>query len=75
MKLSEMKKDTSGTVKSLGTDEWFVKRIASIGLSEGASFRIVKNDKRMPVLIYARETLLALNRKDCEKIEAMEVMG
>lgn len=73
MKLSEMKADRTGTVKSLGRDERFLKRITSVGLTEGARFKVVKNDRKMPVLVYARETLLALNRRDCDMIEVAEV--
>ena len=73
MKLSEMKADRKGTVSSLGGDGRFLKRITSAGLTEGARFLVVKNDRKMPVLIYARETLLALNRKDCDRIEVEEV--
>lgn len=73
MKLSEMKADRTGTVKSLGRDEKFLKRITSVGLTEGARFQVVKNDRKMPVLVYARETLLALNRRDCDMIEVAEV--
>ncbi|MBE5872439.1 MAG: ferrous iron transport protein A [Lachnospiraceae bacterium] len=69
MKLSEMRASTQGKIKNLGKDDRFLKRITSVGLTEGAEFQVIKNDKRMPVLVYARETLLALNRKDCEKIE------
>ncbi|MBR0420940.1 MAG: ferrous iron transport protein A [Erysipelotrichaceae bacterium] len=69
MKLSELKADTNARVVSLGSDERFIKRITSIGMNEGVSFEVVKNDRKMPVLIYVRETLLAMNRKDCEKIE------
>ena len=69
MKLSEMRASAQGTVKNLGTDERFLNRITSIGLTEGAPFLVVKNDKKMPVLVYVRETLLALNRKDCEMID------
>ena len=70
MKLSEFKAETSGIVKSLGDDGKFVSRITSIGMSEGAEFEVVRNDRKMPVLVYVRETLLALNRNDCERIEA-----
>lgn len=69
MKLSELKADTFARIRSLGTDKRFVSRITSIGMTEGAQFQVVKNDKKMPVLIYVRETLLALNKNDCEKIE------
>jgi len=73
MKLSEMRADTCGEVKSIKGDERFLSRITSIGLNEGASFQVVKNDRKMPVLIFARETLLALNRRDSENIEVTEV--
>ncbi|MBR4469983.1 MAG: ferrous iron transport protein A [Erysipelotrichaceae bacterium] len=70
MKLSEMKTDTSARIVSLGNDRRFIRRITSIGMSEGVDFEVIRNDRKMPVLIYVRETLLALNRSDCEKIEA-----
>ena len=73
MKLSEMRADTCGEVKSIRGDERFLSRITSIGLNEGAGFQVVKNDRKMPVLIFARETLLALNRRDSENIEVTEV--
>lgn len=69
MKLTDLSADTHGIVKKLNGDDHFLKRITSIGLTEKASFEVVKNDKKMPVLVYVRETLLALNRRDCEKIE------
>ncbi len=69
MKLSELKANTSGRIVSLGSDRKFVAKITSIGMTEGAPFDVVRNDKNLPVLIFVRETLLALNKSDCEKIE------
>ena len=73
MKLSELKADTSGRIKTLYDDAHFLNRITSIGLTEGTVVQVVRNDRKMPVLVYARETLLALNRIDCEKIEVTGV--
>lgn len=73
MKLSEMHAGQKGMVSTLNGDERFLSRITSIGLNEGVGFRIIKNDRKMPVLIFVRDTLLALNRRDSEKIEAKEV--
>ncbi len=69
MKLSEVKVDQMATIQALGNDTHFLSRVTSIGMTEGTRVQVVRNDKKMPLLIYVRETLLALNRKDCEKIE------
>ena len=69
MKLSEVKVDQIATIRALGSDTHFLSRVTSIGMTEGTRVQVVRNDRRMPLLIYVRETLLALNRKDCEKIE------
>ena len=75
MKLSELKTERKGRVVSLGDDIRLLSRITSIGLTEGAVFQVIRNDRRMPVLVYVRETLLALNRADCEKIEVEEAVS
>ncbi len=69
MKLSETKKDTHGTVKRIEGDAHFASRVTAIGMTEGVPFQTVRNNKRMPVLVYLRETLIALNRADAERIE------
>ena len=46
-----------------------ISRLTSIGITENVPFQTVRNNKRMPVLIYLRETLIALNRDDAKKIE------
>ena len=74
MKLSEVKADQTARVCMLGKDLHFLSRVTSVGLIEGTDVQVVRNDRKMPVLVYVRETLLALNRKDCEKIE-VEVIG
>ncbi len=58
-----------GRIKTVGGDEHFMNRITSIGITEGTSFQTIRNDKKMPVLIYLRETLISLNRADAERIE------
>ena len=69
MKLTETKADTQGQITAVCGDDHFMKRITSIGITEGTHFQTVKNDRKMPVLIYLRETLIALNRADAERIE------
>jgi len=71
-KLTEMSKGTEGIVLSITGDSRFVSRITSIGLTPGCRVSMVKNDRNRPILIYSRDTMIALNRKDCENIK-MEV--
>lgn len=69
MKLTQTTADMQGRIKSVSGDDHFMNRITSIGLTEGTPFQTVRNDKKMPLLIYLRETLIALNRADAERIE------
>jgi len=61
MKLSEAKVDQMATIRALGSDTHFLSRVTSVGMTEGTRVQVVRNDKKMPLLIYVRETLLALN--------------
>ena len=69
MNLTDTKPDQHGLIQKIGGDTHFVNRITSIGVTEGTTFQTVRNDRKMPVLIYLRETLIAVNRGDAEKIE------
>ncbi len=71
-KLLEMPKGAEGTVLSVNGDSRFVSRVTSIGLTPGCRVSMIKNEKNRPILIYSRDTMIALNRKDCSNIE-MEV--
>lgn len=73
MKLSELKKNAEAVVARLEGDARFVSRITSIGLTPGCHISVLKNDKNRPVLLYARDTMIALNRKECEGIDVEEV--
>jgi ferrous iron transport protein A len=71
-KLTEMQKGAEGTIVSVSGDARFVSRITSIGLTPGCKVSMIKNEKNRPILVYSRDTMIALNRKDCSNIE-MEV--
>ena len=71
-KLSELAKDQSGVIASINGDARFVSRITSIGLTPGCKISIIKNEKRRPILVYSRDTMIALNRKECDGIEVKE---
>ncbi len=68
-KLSQLTKNETGVIASINGDARFVSRITSIGLTPGCSISIIKNEKRRPVLVYSRDTMIALNRRECDGIE------
>ena len=69
MKLTETKPDQYGVIRAIGGDAHFLNRVTSIGITEGTPFQTVRCDKKMPVLVYLRSTLIAVNRADAERIE------
>lgn len=56
-------------VKGLSGDSRFLSRITSVGLTVGGVLRVVRNAKRMPVLVYARDTMLAIDKKEAANIQ------
>ena len=73
MKLSELKENAEAVVSGLNGDTRFISRITSIGLTPGCRIRIIKNDKNRPVLLFSRDTMIAVNRKESAGIEVSEV--
>ena len=69
MKLTDLKKDASGVIACIKGDNRFVSRITSIGLTPGCKVTVIKNEKRRPLLVYSRDTMIALNRNECDDIE------
>lgn len=73
MKLAELKENTQAVISGLTGDSRFIGRITSIGLTPGCHISVIKNDKNRPVLLYSRDTMIAVNRSECEGIEVTEV--
>lgn len=67
-KLLDLKPEQEGTVASITGDSRFVSRITSIGITPGCTVSIIKNEKHRPLLVYSRDTMIALNRAECENI-------
>jgi len=66
--LSEMGENSSGCIVKIEGDSHFISRVISIGLTPGSSFTLLKNDGRSPVLVFCRDTVIAVNRKECSQI-------
>ena len=68
-KLSELKKDEKGIIIAVNGAQRFISRITSIGLTPGCPVTVIKNEKNRPLLVYSRDTMIALNRTECALIE------
>ena len=68
--LGEMGENSSGNIAKIEGDSRFISRIISIGLTPGSSFTLLKNDGRSPVLVFCRDTVIAVNRRECSQILA-----
>ena len=73
MSLNEVRENTDAIINELKGDARFISRITSIGLTPGCRVSIIKNDKNRPVLLYSRDTMIAVNRKECAGILISEV--
>ena len=69
MTLSYTQPDHDYIVVSVKGDRRFLSRIASVGLTPGCKITVLQNLKRRPVLVYTRNTQLALDRDDCAAIQ------
>ena len=67
--LSEAKPGTSYVIREIKDEARLVNRLSSMGLLCGSQIEICQNHKKQPVLIFARDTLLAIGRKESEKIQ------
>jgi ferrous iron transport protein A len=66
--LTRLKQDEFGDIESITGDSRFISRITSIGLSVGSRVRVMRNGFGMPMLLYAHDTLIAVSKKEAEKI-------
>lgn len=74
-KLSEMKQGETAIISSVNGDARYVGRITSIGLTPGCRVSIIKNEKNRPLIVFARDTMIALNEKESSNIEVEEARG
>ena len=73
MSLSDLKENAKARIANIEGDTRFVSRITSIGLTPGCQIEVIKNDKNRPILLYSRDTMIAVNRKECMGIEVTEL--
>lgn len=70
--LTVLKQDQTADIETIKGDSRFISRITSIGLSVGSTVRVMRNGFGLPMLLYAHDTLIAVSKKEAEKIYVHE---
>jgi ferrous iron transport protein A len=73
-RLSEIQAGKTVMVKEIMADERLISRTSSMGIIVGSRVEILQNEKKQPLLLYCRDTMVAVNRKECEKIIVEEAL-
>lgn len=56
------------TVCEIKDEARLVNRLSSMGLLCGSTLEVCQNNKKQPVLLFARDTLIAIGREESKKI-------
>jgi ferrous iron transport protein A len=71
-KLSEIKAGQTVVVKEITADDRLISRTSSMGIIIGSRIEVLKNERKQPLLLFCRDTMVAVNRRECEKIKVEE---
>lgn len=67
-KITDLKNGQKVRITAVDGDRRYLSRITSIGLTPGCNIEVLQNVKNRPLLIYGRDTMIALNRGESERI-------
>ena len=67
-KLHEMQSGQKGSIAGANGDTRFISRITSVGLTIGCKVEMLRNEKKYPLLLYSRDSVIALNRDESSNI-------
>lgn len=56
------------TIRAIKDETRLVNRLSSMGLVCGSALEVCQNLKKQPVLVFARDTLMAIGREESNKI-------
>lgn len=56
------------TIRAIKDETRLVNRLSSMGLVCGSTLEVCQNLKKQPVLVFARDTLVAIGREESKKI-------
>ncbi len=67
--LEQLSKGKKATICMISGSAHFKSRAVSVGLIPGNTVEVMLNQKKRPLLLYCRNTVLALDRDDCKQIQ------
>lgn len=73
MTLSEAAPGRRYMVAGIRDEARLVNRLSSMGMICGSELTVMQNYRKQPVLIYTRDTLVAIGRGESEKITLNEI--
>jgi ferrous iron transport protein A len=68
-RLSDIQAGKTVMVKEIMADERLLGRTSSMGIIVGSRIEILRNEKKQPLLLFCRDTMVAVNRREGEKIK------
>lgn len=66
--LSDAKPGMRYSVLHIPDEARLTNRLSSMGVMTGSQIEICQNNRKQPVLLFARDTLIAIGRDECKKI-------
>lgn len=71
--INKIKDGKKCRIISLKGNKRFLSRIIAMGLTPGCELEILKNKNKQPLLLYARDTIIAIANKESEHIIIEEI--
>ena len=68
-RLNEIETGGVARIRFVAGEARFVSRVTAIGLTEGCVVEVLQNVRKRPVLLFARDSTIALDQGDCERID------
>lgn len=68
MSLGRVNANTSASIKTLSGDRRFMTKAIGMGITPGSELFIVRNHKIGPVIVFLRDSFIAISRCEAENI-------
>ncbi|MGI6521380.1 MAG: FeoA family protein [Fermentimonas sp.] len=73
LQLNEVNAGQKAIITDIKGNPRFLSRVTSIGLTLGCEIEMLYNEKKLPLLFYGRDTVIALNQEESKDIMVEEM--